>query len=87
MNKEKLHKFRRRLGWCVFFGGIALDVFVACWLMFLKPFLNMIFTIATGVFTLKVLGITLLKLILAPIIWYALLWIINVCVGYLGDYQ
>lgn len=86
MNKEKLHKFRRRLGWCVFFGGMVLDVFVSCWLLFLKPFLNIIFVSAAGAFTLKLLGITILKFIFAPFVWYGLLLLIEFCAGYLGDY-
>ena len=86
MNKEKLHKIRRKLGWVVFFGGIITDVIISWGFLFLRPFLHLIFEIATGAFTLKLLGITLLKCCLAPIIWYALLWIIEVIAGYLGDY-
>lgn len=86
MNKEKLHKIRRKLGWVVFFGGIIADVIISWGFLFLRPFLHLIFEIAAGAFTLKLLGITLLKCCLAPIIWYALLWIIEIIAGYLGDY-
>ena len=74
MNKEKIHKFRRKLGWIVFLGGMVANVF------------HLLFSIATGVFSGKLLGISLLKCFLAPVVWYVLLWTIEVITGYLGDY-
>lgn len=86
MNNEKLHKIRRKLGWIVFFCGLIVDVILSWWFLFLKPFFHLMFKIAAGAFTIKLLGMTLLKCCLAPIVWYALLWIIEVIAGYLGDY-
>ena len=86
MNKEKLHGFRRKLRWIVFFGGLIADVIVSCGFLFLKSLFHMAFEICAGAFTLKLLGITLLKCCLAPIAWYAILWCVEVTAGYLGDY-
>ena len=86
MNKEKLHKFRRKLGWVVFFGGLIANVIMSCGFLFLKPFFHLMFEIAAGAFTWKLLWITLLKCCCAPIVWYTILWIIEVITGYLGDY-
>ena len=52
----------------------------------MKPVFHLLFSIATGVFSGKLLGISLLKCFLAPVVWYVLLWTIEVITGYLGDY-
>lgn len=52
----------------------------------MKPVFHLLFSIAAGVFSVKLLGISLLKCFLAPIVWYTLLWIIEVILEYLGDY-
>ena len=85
-DKEKLHKFRRKLGWTVFFGGLIVDVIVSCGFLFLKPLFHLVFEICADAFTLKLLGVTLLKFCFAPIVWYAILWCVEVAIGYLGDY-
>ena len=52
----------------------------------MKPVFHLLFSIAVGAFSGKLLGISLLKCFLAPVVWYALLWMIEVITGYLGDY-
>lgn len=86
MNKEKIHNFRRKLGWVVFIGGMVANVIISWGFLLIKPVFHLLFSIAAGVFSIKLLGISLLKCFLAPIAWYSLLWIIEVIVGYLGDY-
>ena len=86
MNKEKIHKLRRKLGWVVFLGGMVANVIISLGFLFMKPVFHLLFSIATGVFSVKLLVISLFKCFLAPIIWYVLLWIIEVITGYLGDY-
>lgn len=86
MNKEKIHKFRRKLGWIVFLGGMVANVIISWGFLFIKPVFHLLFSIATGVFSIKLLAISLLKCFLAPVVWYVLLWIIEVILEYLGDY-
>lgn len=86
MSKEKIHKFRRKLGWIVFLGGIVANVIISLGFLFMKAVFHLLFSIATGVFSGKLLGISLLKCFLAPVVWYVLLWTIEVITGYLGDY-
>ena len=86
MNKEKIHKLRIKLGWVVFIGGMVANVIISCGFLFMKPVFHLLFSIAAGVFSVKLLGISLLKCFLAPIVWYTLLWIIEVILEYLGDY-
>lgn len=86
MNKGKIHKFRRKLGWIVFLGGMVANVIISWGFLFMKPVFHLLFSIAAGVFSGKLLAISLLKFFLAPIVWYALLWIIEVILEYLGDY-
>ena len=86
MSKEKIHKFRRKLGWCVFFGGMVVNVIISCGFLFMKPVFHLLFSIAAGVFSVKLLAISLLKCFVAPVVWYVLLWMIEVITGYLGDY-
>ena len=85
MSKEKIHKFRRKLGWVVFLGGMVANV-ISWGFLFMKPVFRLLFSIAAGVFSVKLLAISLLKCFLAPVVWYALLWTIEVITGYLGDY-
>nr|WP_297935686.1 hypothetical protein [uncultured Lachnoclostridium sp.] len=85
-DKEKLHKFRRKLGWVVFFGGIAADVVLSWGFLFLKPLFHLVFEICAGEVASELIGITLLKFCCAPLVWYVLLWCIEVATGYLGDY-
>lgn len=61
MNKEKIHKFRRKLGWVVFLGGMVANVIISWGFLFMKPVFHLLFSIATGVFSGKLLGISLLK--------------------------
>ena len=86
MNKEKIHKFRRKLGLVVFLGGMVANVIISCGFLFMKPVFHLLFSIATGVFSVTLLSISLLKCFFAPIVWYELLWMIEVITGYLGDY-
>ncbi|MFQ8987963.1 MAG: hypothetical protein ACLR6T_04690 [Intestinibacter sp.] len=86
MNKGKIHKFRRKLGWIVFLGGMVANVIISWGFLFMKPVFHLLFSIAAGAFSGKLLAISLLKFFLAPIVWYALLWIIEVILEYLGDY-
>lgn len=37
MSKEKIHKFRRKLGWIVFLGGIVANVIISLGFLFMKP--------------------------------------------------
>ena len=86
MNKEKIHKLRRKLGWVVFLGGMVANVIISCGFLFMKPVFHLFFSIATGVFSVKLLAISLLKCFLAPVVLYVLLWMIEIITGYLGDY-
>lgn len=86
MNKEKMHKLRRKLGWVVFIGGMVVNVIISWGFLFMKPVFQLLFSIAAGVFSVKLLAISLLKCFLAPVVWYVLLWMIEVITGYLGDY-
>lgn len=52
----------------------------------MKPVFHLLFSIAAGVFSVKLLAISLLKCFLAPVVWYVLLWMIEIVTGYLGDY-
>jgi hypothetical protein len=69
-----------------FLGGIVANVIISLGFLFMKPVFHLLFSIATGVFSGKLLGISLLKCFLAPVVWYVLLWTIEVITGYLGDY-
>ena len=86
MNKEKIHKLRRKLGWVVFIGGMVANVIISWGFLFIKPVFHLLLSIATGVFSVKLLVISLVKCFLAPVVWYVLLWMIEVITGYLGDY-
>ena len=86
MNKGKIHKLRRKLGWIVFLGGMVANVIISCGFLFMKPVFHLLFSIATGAFSIKLLAISLLKCFLAPVVWYVLLCMIEVITGYLGDY-
>ena len=86
MNKEKIHKLRRKLGWVVFLGGMVANVIISCGFLFMKPVFHLLFSIEAGAFSVKLLIISLLKCFLAPVVWYVLLWIIEIITGYLGDY-
>ena len=86
MNKGKIHKFRRKLGWVVFLCGMVANVIISWGFLFIKPVFHLLFSIAAGVFSVKLLTISLLKCFFAPIVWYELLWIIEVITGYVGDY-
>lgn len=48
MNKEKIHKFRRKLGWVVFLGGMVANVIISCGFLFAKPVFHLLFSIAAG---------------------------------------
>lgn len=61
MNKEKIHKFRRKLGWVVFLGGMVANVIISWGFLFMKPVFHLLFSIAAGVFSVKLLAISLLK--------------------------
>lgn len=37
MNKEKIHKLRRKLGWVVFLGGMVANVIISWGFLFMKP--------------------------------------------------
>ena len=86
MNKEKIHKLRRKLGWVVFIGEMVANVIISWGFLFIKPVFHLLFSIVAGAFSVKLLAISLLKFFLAPIVWYTLLWIIEVILEYLGDY-
>ena len=85
MNKEKLHRLKRKLGWIVFFGGLLIDTIISVGFLSLKPFFHLIFAIAAGAVTLKLIGITLLKFCCAPVVWYGLFWCINFLLKRLDD--
>ena len=61
MNKEKIHKLRRKLGWVVFLGGMVANVIISWGFLFMKPVFHLLFSIATGVFSVKLLAISLVK--------------------------
>ena len=61
MNKEKIHKFRRKLGWVVFLGGMIANVIISWVFLFMKPVFHLLFSIAAGAFSVKLLAISLLK--------------------------
>ena len=61
MNKENVHKFRSKLGWVVFLGGMVANVIISWGFLFMKPVIHLLFYIATGVFSVKLLAISLLK--------------------------
>lgn len=37
MSKEKIHKFRSKLGWVVFLGGMVANVIISWGFLFMKP--------------------------------------------------
>lgn len=63
MNKEKIHKFRRKLGWIVFLGGMVANVIISWGFLFMKPVFHLLFSIAAGVFSVKLLAISLFKML------------------------
>ena len=62
MNKEKIHKLRRKLGWVVFLGGMVANVIISWGFLFMKPVFHLLFSIAAGGIFGQIIGNFALKI-------------------------